>query len=201
MRSSFWIATGLCDVTFNPGRIARTDRLLPGCCFTLSSNTALLKPLPPDNQRELIMVFSDIDFIRESNRIEGIFRDPTTQEIDEFYRFLGLDRITIDDIAQFVSVYQPDALLRDKPGLNVRIGNHFPPKGSKKIRRELNDILDSAEQNHESAYYTHMAYEKLHPFTDGNGRSGRMLWRWQMVYAPLGFLHSWYYQTLSFRRD
>ena len=37
-----------------------------------------------------------------------------------------------------------------------------------------------------------------HPFTDGNGRSGRALWLWQMNnHAPFGFLHTFYYQTLE----
>lgn len=30
-----------------------------------------------------------------------------------------------------------------------------------------------------------------------HGRSGRMLWMWMMREAPLGFLHTWYYQSLS----
>ena len=48
-------------------------------------------------------------------------------------------------------------------------------------------------------------YETLHPFMDGNGRSGRILWAWQMIehnIAPglsLGFLHAYYYQTLAAR--
>ena len=37
---------------------------------------------------------------------------------------------------------------------------------------------------------------------DGNGRSGRALWLWQMVNQHnydmrLGFLHLWYYQSLQ----
>ena len=51
----------------------------------------------------------------------------------------------------------------------------------------------------------HLRYETLHPFMDGNGRSGRILWAWQMLHhdiAPgirLGFLHAFYYQTLAAR--
>jgi len=135
------------------------------------------------------------DFIRESNRIEGIYRDPTLAEIDEYHRFLSLPAISVDDMIAFVSVYQPGARLRDKPGLNVYVGNYRPPLGGTAIRETLEQILRGAS-NHRDPFAVHVAYETLHPFTDCNGRSGRMLWRFMMPSAPLGFLHTWYYQSL-----
>lgn len=137
----------------------------------------------------------EIDFIRESNRIEGIYRDPTPEEVNEFDRFMKLDVITVDELNKFVSVYQPDAQLRDKKGLDVRIGNHIPPKGGPDIRIKLEELLKNA--NPINSFSTHIKYEKLHPFTDGNGRSGRMLWAWQYGDLSLGFLHRFYYQTLE----
>jgi hypothetical protein len=53
-------------------------------------------------------------------------------------------------------------------------------------------------------YILHVEYEQLHPFTDGNGRSGRAMWLYAMKKCGrleqglnLGFLHAFYYQTLS----
>lgn len=79
-------------------------------------------------------------------------------------------------------------------------GNHVPPAGDITIRTRLEDILNDANaafDKQQAAYEIHQRYEHLHPFTDGNGRSGRMLWIWMMREAPLGFLHTWYYQSLS----
>lgn len=136
-----------------------------------------------------------IRFITESNKIEGIIRAPSDSEVKEFFRFLYLESVTIKDLVQFVSVYQPDAVLRDKVGMNVRVGRYLPPAGAPGIRKKLQKILDEIGY---SAYQTHCKYESLHPFTDGNGRSGRMLWLYCMGgFAPLGFLHTFYYQTLS----
>lgn len=139
---------------------------------------------------------SDLAFVMESNRIEGINRMPKKEELLEFDRFMELSAVTVDDLVRFVAIYQPGAKLRDRAGLNVIVGGHRPPPGGKYIRPALEEILEDAERNQHSAYMAHLAYETLHPFTDGNGRSGRMLWMWQMKQAPLGFLHQFYYQTL-----
>ena len=135
------------------------------------------------------------DFIRESNRIENIHREPTDEEVAEFLRFMGLPEITISDLEAFINVYQPSAILRDRPGLDVRVGNHYPPGGGAQIRAELQKLLWGAMTT--NAWQTHIQYETLHPFTDGNGRSGRMLWAWQVRDISLGFLHLFYYQTLG----
>ncbi len=139
------------------------------------------------------------DFVRESNRIEGILRDPTEDEISAHERFLALGKITVRDIEDFVGVIQPDAALRRWTGQNVRVGNYIAPPGGPEIEMRLENILDHMHKH--NAYKTHLAYENLHPFTDGNGRSGRALWLWQMDgEAPIGFLHMFYYQTLDTQR-
>ena len=135
-------------------------------------------------------------FVRESNKIEGIVR-VTDAEVLAHAEFLSMPP-SLPSLARLVSVLQPDARLRDRVGLDVRVGPHVPPPGGPEIKEELIAILREAV----SAYDTHQAYETLHPFTDGNGRSGRALWLHMMGgYAPLGFLHHWYYQSLQNNRS
>lgn len=139
-------------------------------------------------------------FILESNRIEGIIRTPLNREVAAHRDLLALDKITVPDLERFVTPVQPGAVLRrHHPEMDVRVGNYCPPRGGPEIEAALRVILDNALKH--GSYQTHLDYELLHPFTDGNGRSGRALWLWgQMGHAPLGFLHEWYYQTLRARQ-
>jgi hypothetical protein len=150
------------------------------------------------------------EFVRESNRIEGILRDPTDAEIAAHIEFVNLDQPTIYDVIRLVSVVQPDARLRDNMSVpGVRVGNHIAPPSGAEIREQLEHILQMthvAWRNRMAEgfktkwipWYVHCQYETLHPFTDGNGRSGRALWLWcHGGRAPLGFLHQFYYETLA----
>lgn len=155
-----------------------------------------------------------ISFLRESNMIEGIHREPTQAEIDATASFLRLPSLTVADVANIVHVYQPGAVLRNVAGQDVRIANAIPPRGGPHIHVQLMDLLALVNAGSISAYDAHVAYERLHPFTDGNGRSGRALWYWMankaiesggpdeailwsFVNNRINFLHSFYYQTLA----
>lgn len=141
------------------------------------------------------------DFVAESNRIEGINRPPTDAEIDATIVFLQLERLTVEDVCSLIAAFAYGHRLRDKSGLNVRVGNYYPPPGGPEIRHQLDMLLNDIHTGKLSPYAAHLEYESLHPFTDGNGRSGRAIWLWQMKGdAPLGFLHTFYYQALSEQR-
>jgi Fic family protein len=144
------------------------------------------------------------NFIRESNAIEGIRRDTTKAEISLYEMFLGLNEVYVQDMRNLVAAIQPMAELRNRVGLNVYVGNHIPLAGSPEIKRKLEVILGDARGS-VHPWLIHLEYETLHPFTDGNGRSGRALWAWQMIHQhgydlSLGFLHKYYYQTLEMSR-
>lgn len=156
-----------------------------------------------------------VPFVEESNRIERI-TVTTHEDVDAHLAFLKSDA-SVRDLEEFVSAVQPNAILRRKPGLNVRVGSHFPPPGGPLIESKLLDILEDMHRNPwqmhcaedmlMNPWQVHCAYENLHPFTDGNGRSGRVLWLYQMGGLDylesasrsgiFGFLQAWYYQTLD----
>ena len=146
-------------------------------------------------------------FVSESNRIEGIVRPPTRHEVGATERFLMRQDLSISALESLVRTYQPGARLREAMGMNVRVGDHIAPPGGPEILPACNKILIRIAKNDAHPYVLHREYETLHPFMDGNGRSGRALWAWQMLrfsYEPgiaLGFLHCWYYQSLQEHRS
>lgn len=144
------------------------------------------------------------EFARESNKIEGITSKRMLDLHEEaLSEFLPLYEITIPDLQKFVTKIA-GAELRDRRGMDVFVGDHRPPRGGPKILEDLDwRILREANAGSLHPFEVHQRYETLHPFTDGNGRSGRALWAWQMLKENrwpglrLGFLHAFYYQSLD----
>jgi hypothetical protein len=142
------------------------------------------------------------NFIIESNRIEGIDRDPSKTEYQAHTTFLAGD-VGIEPLKVFVGAVAPGNSLRTEPGLNVRVGRHMAPEGGPQIGRALADLNARIVTGMIDAHDAYCAYEHLHPFTDGNGRSGRAIWLWMMErqidrpHRELGFLQCFHYQTLE----
>ena len=145
-----------------------------------------------------------INFVTESNRIEGINREPYKREIEATERFLSLAVPNLAELCDYVRAVA-DAGIRNHEGMNVRVGSHIAPPGGPDIPIELDKLIMQATKNEFTPSDIHSRYETLHPFMDGNGRSGRALWAWQMIHyqiwpvLQLNFLHAWYYQSLSAR--
>lgn len=151
-------------------------------------------------------------FAAESDRIEGIDEEDERHErhIAELGILLERPKLTVVDVRRFVAGAQPNAKIRDRKGRNVSIMRngevlHRPPEGGIQIVGKLEELLEQISRGELEPGEAHAAYESLHPFTDGNGRSGRAVWAWHMEKVGqnpfgLGFLHLFYYQALELTR-
>lgn len=144
-----------------------------------------------------------VAFVTESNRIEGIYT-VKAGEVMATSALIETTKLTLDDVLEVQSAYAPGMPLRDRPGMNVGVGNYIAPRGGRDIYNELVlliERLNRAEPS-DNPWKTHVTFERLHPFMDGNGRTGRALWAWHMIKVGLDpfalpFLHRFYYQTLE----
>ena len=138
-----------------------------------------------------------LKFVGESNRIEGIM-ETTLQQVQAHADFLSKN-VTVTSLVQLVSVLQPDAKLRNRKSVpGVKVGKHIAPSSGAEIEHLLEQVIAMHDP-----WTQHTTYEHLHPFTDGNGRSGRALWLHRFQNPQFegllqrGFLHTFYYQTLA----
>jgi hypothetical protein len=138
--------------------------------------------------------------VAESLRIEGIDRPPSDEEIAEHRRFMHLETLSITELEAFLRVFRPGARLRMYPGQDVQVGSHVPPKGGEHILAQLHALLTDINARKIDPWSAHVQFETLHPFSDGNGRVGRIIWYAmcaKMWRVDLGFLHGFYLQTLN----
>lgn len=142
-----------------------------------------------------------IVFLRESLMIEGIHREPTADEIRATDRFMESFSMSVVALNALQAVYAPDKPIRDCAGMNVRVANYIAPPGGASLIKAYGKLVTKVNGGM-GPWDAHVAFEKLHPYLDGNGRTGRALWAWIMRghgFNPfaISFLHRFYYQTLA----
>lgn len=77
------------------------------------------------------------DFLTESDRIEGIYREPTGAALTSARKFLDLLSVTLRDLVDLQSSIAPGKPLRDGVGMNVRVGEYQAPPGGPGVTSSL----------------------------------------------------------------
>lgn len=137
----------------------------------------------------------EIEFLRESNNIEGIFDDLSLQQAIFAWEYLlekpDLSRAIILQTHAILMKYQ-DLKAEHKGALRtveVTIGGRlgmpwkYIPMEMQQWCEEANSVTTGI-----GIKTSHIAYEKIHPFVDGNGRTGRIFMNWQRLRSGLPIL-------------
>ena len=130
--------------------------------------------------------------IIESNLIECITDDEALEDSLRAWKYINdLDILTLHDIKMIHWLITERQLGFDERGryrfessVNVTVGGRICP--------DYHLVLDLMsnwlhEAMYESAKEAHVRFEKIHPFADGTGRTGRIIYYWQDRNAPIIF--------------
>lgn len=131
-----------------------------------------------------------MEFLEQSNFIENERSHEALIDAKYAWDYLmEFDTLTPDNVLgvhnQLLTRLNPRIAGRLR-SLNVRVGNKVCPPFN-----EIPRLLTKWFMNHYSAAddekikRAHIAFEKIHPFEDGNGRVGRIILNWQRVKAGL----------------
>lgn len=122
-----------------------------------------------------------VEYLRESNAIEGVHDEDALDAALEAWKYLQrIDVLTLDTIktvhAILLGERQPN-IAGEYRNVRVYIGTDTPPAPGQ-FETLLSELIETRPTNAVEALQWHVQFEKIHPFRDGNGRVGRLIYLW-----------------------
>jgi Fic family protein len=134
------------------------------------------------------------EYIEESNRIEGVInnRQAVEDSLDAWNYLSDQDELTHEIVLEthrrIMETLQPEISGMYRSG-QVYVGDHVPPP-AEQVKPLMDELLGWTPEMSLEALQWHVEFETIHPFADGNGRTGRMCYWWmcgQLGETPLLF--------------
>jgi len=134
----------------------------------------------------------ELDFLNESNKIESVYDAESLCEAAEAWIFLkNQNKLALSIIKEIHQRLMKSHLDGKELGkfraIPVYIGGREAPN-IYTIRPDLEKWLLDVNQRNKTEQQIkeyHVEYERIHPFIDGNGRTGRMFMNWERLRAGM----------------
>ncbi len=135
-------------------------------------------------------------FLEQSNAIEGVYDADSLAQAEVAWEFLiSQTEMSVGVICQLhkILMLNHNLMPHEKGYLRkipVYIGNR-EAMDYELIEERLKLLVQGMTLVPENSKSHHIQYEKIHPFVDGNGRTGRMLMNWERLRAGESILIIW----------
>mgnify|MGYP001325756166 CR=1 FL=1 len=136
-------------------------------------------------------------FLLESNKIEGVYDEDSLKQAKLAWKYLMTQKtLTVGVILKTHKILMLHQKLRpNEKGYfrtcEVMIGQRFGLSWFK-IKNVINEWLDDVKvsikipgEDGKHIKNDHIEYERIHPFVDGNGRTGRLFYQWERLKSGL----------------
>jgi Fic family protein len=141
------------------------------------------------------------EFLKESNAIEGVYDEDSLQQALFAWNYLinedEMSAHTILKTHKILMLHQPlhpdeRGYFRKVPvyigGKEARNWKVIPTEIANWCKKMNIQIADISSRKEHRSKLLHVEYEKIHPFVDGNGRTGRMFMNWWRLKNKLPLL-------------
>ncbi len=127
-------------------------------------------------------------FLIESNAIEGVYDQSSQAQAEEAWEYLIKQKdINLEKICKLHKILMlHQNLFPHEKGYLRKVPVHVGDKemmDQDLISEQLKILAQNMTLVPENSKMHHIQYEKIHPFVDGNGRTGRMLMNWERLRA------------------
>jgi len=122
-----------------------------------------------------------VEFVRESNAIENVHEESAIESTPDAWEYLReRDDLTHDCVCtvhEHIMGDRQPTIAGEYRNVQVYVGETVPTPPVA-IESEMEKLLAWEPADPLAAIEWHVAFEQIHPFADGNGRVGRLLYLW-----------------------
>ncbi len=137
------------------------------------------------------MTKEEIKFLEESNEIEGVYDTDSLKQAQTAWKYLMKQKVLNIDVIlkthKIISLhsnlmFHEKGYFRQVPiWVGGREGAPYKLIGPLMWKWTFESMRASPPLNEEEIKHLHIEYEKIHPFVDFNGRTGRMFLNYQRI--------------------